>query len=154
VVVATTAILLSSVFVATAILSSDFSDGQETTSPDAVVATAIISCGDDDQIMIINRLNRRTLPGGERSSRSNGRTGRVTGRTRQETTPNGINTNGINICPLATAPRRLSSRRGGILQPTGGPAGGSSRMTHGNTNGRAAANGGRLSREGKFGVGG
>ena len=65
----------------TAILSSDFGDGRETTSPDAVVATAILSCGDDVQKIIINR---RTLPGGERSSRSDGRTGRVTGRTRRD----------------------------------------------------------------------
>jgi hypothetical protein len=112
---------------------------------------AILSCGDDDQI-IINRLNRRTLPGGERSSRYNGRTGRETGRTRRETRMRRETTHsGISICPLTIAPRRLSSRREGLLRP---PPGGSSRMIHGDTNCRAVANGGRLSREGEFGVGG
>ena len=52
---------------------------------------------------------------------------------------------GSSIC-LCRAPRRLSSRRGGFHRPPGG----SSRMIHGNTNGRAATTGRRLSREGEF----
>ena len=52
---------------------------------------------------------------------------------------------GSSIC-LCHVPPRLLSRRGGFLQPPGG----SSRMIHGNTNGRAATTGRRLSREGEF----
>ncbi len=73
-----------------------------------------------------------------------GRTRRET-RTRREKTPNDI-----SICPLTIARRRLTSRREGFICPPGS----CSRMIHGDTNCRAVANGGRLSREGEFGIGG